>query len=337
MKQIAVYIGVGIISLLSLIGFSLTGVATENQADFSVNAEQSAYQVDKSKTYFDLSLPVNEAVPLVIHVTNNSEEAIEVAGELSPATTNINGVVEYGKTQNQLTSSVPFDITKVASFEKEKQTIAPKQTVDFVVNVSVPTKDYAGIVAGGITLRDVTEEKTSSETKGMFKNKFAYAIALLVHGDKTPVENAVTLKEVTPTQVNSRNVVSAAIENKTANYINKVSIEASVTDASGKEVLSEKKEDMQIAPSSLFQFPIYYEKQAMKAGKYTLTMTVRSEKQEWQLKKSFTITEEKATALNKTDVSEKEESRNVQWLVLGLVGIIFLLLIILIVVLRKKR
>lgn len=337
MKQIAVYIGVGIISLLSLIGFSLTGVATENQADFSVNAEQSAYQVDKSKTYFDLSLPVNESVPLVIHVTNNSEEAIEVAGELSPATTNINGVVEYGKTQNQLTSSVPFDITKVASFEKEKQTIAPKQTVDFVVNVSVPTKDYAGIVAGGITLRDVTEEKTSSETKGMFKNKFAYAIALLVHGDKTPVENTVTLKEVTPTQVNSRNVVSAAIENKTANYINKVSIEASVTDASGKEVLSEKKEDMQIAPSSLFQFPIYYEKQAMKAGKYTLTMTVRSEKQEWQLKKSFTITEEKATALNKTDVSEKEESRNVQWLVLGLVGIIFLLLIILIVVLKKKR
>ncbi|MGM0106759.1 DUF916 and DUF3324 domain-containing protein [Enterococcus sp. AZ197] len=337
MKQIAVYIGVGIISLLSLIGFSLTGVATENQADFSVNAEQSAYQVDKSKTYFDLSLPVNESVPLVIHVTNNSEEAIEVAGELSPATTNINGVVEYGKTQNQLTSSVPFDITKVASFEKEKQTIAPKQTVDFVVNVSVPTKDYAGIVAGGITLRDVTEEKTSDETKGMFKNKFAYAIALLVHGDKTPVENAVTLKEVTPTQVNSRNVVSAAIENKTANYINKVSIEASVTDASEKEVLSEKKEDMQIAPSSLFQFPIYYEKQAMKAGKYTLKMTVRSEKQEWQLKESFTITEEKATALNKTDVSEKEESRNVQWLVLGLVGIIFLLLIILIVVLRKKR
>ncbi|HDP1317577.1 TPA: DUF3324 domain-containing protein, partial [Enterococcus faecalis] len=118
---------------------------------------------------------------------------------------------------------------------------------------------------------------------------------------------------------------------------NKVSIEASVTDASGKEVLSEKKEDMQIAPSSLFQFPIYYEKQAMKAGKYTLTMTVRSEKQEWQLKKSFTITEEKATALNKTDVSKKEESRNVQWLVLGLVGIIFLLLIILVVVLRKKR
>lgn len=62
----------------------------------------------------------------------------------------------------------------------KKQTIAPKQTVDFVVNISVPIKDFVGIVAGGITLRDVTEKKT-------------------------------------------------------ANYINKVSIEASVTDTSGKK------------------------------------------------------------------------------------------------------
>lgn len=225
--------------------------------------------MDKSKTYFDLSLPANESVPLVIHVTNNSEEAIEVAG--------------------------------------------------------------------GITLRDVAEEKTSSETKGMFKNKFAYAIELLVHGDKIPVENVIMLKKVTPTQVNSQNVVSAAIENKAVNYINKVSIEASVTDASRKEMLSGKKKDIQIAPSSMFQFPIYYKKQAMKAGKYTLTMTVRSEKQEWQLKELFTITKEKATALNKTDVLKKEENKNVQWLVLGLVEIIFLLLITLVVILKKKK
>ncbi|WP_280115504.1 WxL protein host-binding domain-containing protein [Enterococcus gallinarum] len=89
------------------------------------------------------------------------------------------------------------------------------QTVDFVVNVSIPTKDCAGIVAGGITLRDISEEKTSDETKGPFKNKFSYAVALLVHGEKIPVEDVITLKEVMPIQVNSRNVVSAAIENET--------------------------------------------------------------------------------------------------------------------------
>lgn len=336
MRQILSYIGLGAVSLISIFCFTTTGIATENQADFSVTAEKSMYQVDKTKTYFDLSLPVNESVSLIIHVTNNSEKSIEVAGELSPATTNINGVIEYGKAQNQLTSNVPFDIMKVASFEKEKQTIAPKQKVDFVVNISVPTKNYAGIVAGGITFRDVTEEKASAETKGMFKNKFAYAIALLVHGEKTSVKNDVTLKEVIPTQVNSRNVVSAAIENKTANYINKVSIEASVTDTSGKKVLSEKKEDMQVAPSSIFQFPIYYEKQKMKAGKYILSMIVKSENKEWQLKKDFRIIEEKANALNKTDVSEQEETKDVKWFVIALVVGSLLLINALMFVLRRK-
>lgn len=165
----------------------------------------------------------------------------------------------------------------------------------------------------------------------------------IIEENKIVIKNRLSLKEQKTGKYNSV-ILSDQLREELEIYINKNFTEYVNNDElehylfpSGKEVLSEKKEDMQIAPSSLFQFPIYYEKQAMKAGKYTLTMTVRSEKQEWQLKNSFTITEEKATALNKTDVSEKEESRNVQWLVLGLVGIIFLLLIILIVVLRKKR
>lgn len=332
MRQILNYIGLGIVFFIDIFSFSITGLASETQADFSVNTEQSMYQLDKTKTYFDLSLPVNESVPLVIHVTNNSDKIMEVAGELSPATTNINGVVEYCKTQNQLTSNVPFDIMKIASFEKEKQIIAPKQTVDFIVNVSVSTRDYTGVVAGGITLRDVTEEKNSDETKGMFKNKFAYAIALLIHGEKASTKNTITLEEVTPTQINSRNVVSAVIENKTANYINKVSIEADIINKSGKKVLSERKEHMQIAPSSIFRFPIYYEKQAMKAGEYTLTMFVKSEKQEWKLKKTFRIIKEKATTLNETDVSEKAD---IEWFVIALAGITLLLIVVLFFALKK--
>lgn len=47
----------------------------------------------------------------------------------------------------------------------------------------------------------------------------------------------------------------------------------------------------------------------MKAGKYTLSMIVKSENKEWQLKKDFRIIEEKATVLNKTDVSEQKNKR----------------------------
>lgn len=144
----------------------------EDQANFSVVADQSPYQVDKDKTYFDLALPANETVDLTIHVTNNSDEAITIAGEVAQATTNLNGVVEYSKTDNKLTQKVPFDVTTIASFDNPQQTIDAHQTVDFVVHVTAPTTDYAGIVAGGISFHDVTEEKATEDT-AMFKNKFA--------------------------------------------------------------------------------------------------------------------------------------------------------------------
>lgn len=121
MRQILNYIGLGVVLLISIFGFTITGIATENQADFSVNAEQSVYQVDKTKTYFDLSLPVNESVPLVIHVTNNSEKVIEVAGELSPATTNINGVVEYGKTKTNLLRMFLLILRKLLLLKKKSR------------------------------------------------------------------------------------------------------------------------------------------------------------------------------------------------------------------------
>lgn len=337
MKQILTYIGIIVFSIIGLFSFSGTTFAENNQSTFSVNAEQSNYQINKEKTYFDLSLPINETVPLIVHVTNNSDKTIDVIGKLSLATTNLNGVVEYGETSNQLNDKVPFDLTKVASFEKDRQTIEPGQTVDFILNISVPTKDYAGLVAGGITFKDITKETKNDDDKSMFTNKFAYAIALLIHGDKTALENKASLVDVKPNQVNSRNTIDATIKNEEANYINKVSIDALVEDSENKTVLEEKKKDMQIAPNSMFNFPIYYDKKEMKAGNYTLKMTVRSEKNEWKFEKAFTITKEKADTLNKSDVIVKDGKEDVSGLIIILLGMIAILLSILFLLIKKRK
>lgn len=74
----------------------------------------------------------------------------------------------------------------------------------------------------------------------------------------------------------------------------------------------------------------------MKAGKYTLSMTVKTENKEWQLKKPFRIIEEKATELNKTDVSKQEEAKDVKWFVIALVVGILLLINALMFVLKRK-
>ena len=325
-------------TLVAFFCFSPTLTFADNKANFSVVADQSPYQVDKDKTYFDLSLPVNETVDLTVHITNDSDETITIAGEVAQATTNLNGVVEYAKTDNKLTDHIPFDITAVASFDNPQQTIDAHQTVGFVLHVTVPTVDYAGVVAGGMSFHDVTEEKEDSNDTAMFKNKFAYVIALLLHGNQDAQQTNLSLTKATPGQVNSRNVIHARIENQASNYLSKVTIKAKVLDSNGKEVLSDEKDSLQIAPDSIFDFPVYYNGKEMKAGKYQMKLTISSGDQNWELKKAFTITQKKAKKLNKTDVSPKEETNNNQWVIIGLMGAVIVLLLVLIVfILRKKR
>ena len=324
--------------IMAFVCFSPALAFADDHANFSVVADQSPYQVDKDKSYFDLSLPVSETVDLTIHVTNNSDEPITIAGEVAQATTNLNGVVEYSKTDNRLTKNVPFDITTIASFDNPKQTIDAHQTVDFVLHVTAPTADYAGVVAGGVSFHDVTEEKEDSNDTAMFKNKFAYAIALLLHGNQEAKANDLKLTSAKPGQVNSRNVIHARIENQASNYLSNVTVKAKVLDDNGKEVLSDKKENLQIAPDSIFELPVYYNGKEMKAGTYRMKLNISSGDQTWELEKAFTITQKKAKKLNKTDVSPKEENNNNQWLLIGLMGaVIVLLLVLIVIVLKKKR
>lgn len=242
--------------------------------------------------------------------------------------------MEYSQTNDELTGNQPFDINEVATLEKDIQTIPPKQTVDFVINVCVPTNDYSGVVAGGITFRDVTEKKENDKNRSMFQNKFAYSIALILHGKRNDAKTELSLQDITPEQINSRNVLTANIHNDSPNYVNKVSIDAKVIDSNKKEILSQKKENMQIAPDSVFKFPVYYEEEKMNAGTYTIQLVIKSNDLEWNLSKEFTIRKDTATKLNAADVIQNSKIKD-NLMVYLLIGLVICLTILVIILYRK--
>ncbi|WP_275344692.1 DUF916 and DUF3324 domain-containing protein [Enterococcus faecium] len=338
-KNTVVFFLFFILITILLLPRSVFAEDSDSKADFLVTVEQSSYQVDKQKTYFDLSLPVNKQIPLTVHVENNSNKSIDINATINNATTNFNGVVEYSETNDQLNGNQPFDITEAAKLEKDIQTIEPKKSVNFVINVKVPTKDYSGVVAGGITLSDVTEDKNIDKKSKMFKNRFAYAVAIILHGEKKEVPTELTLKEVVPNQINSRNVLNTKIINDSANYVSKVTIDAKVVNENRNEVLHEKKDNMQIAPSSIFQFPLHYEEEKMKAGKYTLEMSISSNGSNWNLSKEFTIQEDKAKEFNETDVvqNEQKNTNTMIYVIIGLIAVIVLLTVVVMILLKKRK
>ena len=56
--------------LCGIFAFFPQSVFADDQANFSVHTEPSVYQIDREKTYFDLSVPADTTIDLIVHVTN---------------------------------------------------------------------------------------------------------------------------------------------------------------------------------------------------------------------------------------------------------------------------
>lgn len=301
--------------------------AEENPMNFQVNLSQSEYQIDKQKNYFDLKLPEMKKIALSIELENMADKSIMIEAEINNATTNLNGVVEYGSSDDKL-KGAPFDLKKVVKLTEKKFELAPMSKKIVNLEVEVPTIDYDGVVAGGLTFRDITKKEEKNIKEGsMFTNRFGYAIAIVLHGAKPPVPSNIVLDSVAVTQLNGRNAISAELVNKTANYLNNVIIDSVLKDKNGKEIFNEKKENMQLAPNSIFKFPLLYKEQKIEPGEYELELNIKSNDESWKLKRKFTIEKSQAETYNKSDVIQANKAQETN----KLMGIIILLSVLLLI------
>jgi hypothetical protein len=145
-----------------------------------------------------------------------------------------------------------------------------------------------------------------------------------------------SLEKVEPTQRNARSVISATLLNHEAAYLQSMKVTANVKNKKTNNVILEKEqEDMQMAPNSIFNFPIPYEENEMEAGTYVLAMTVEGSGKKWQFTKEFTISKEEAKTFNEKDVTVKKTESKLIYLLIGL--LLLLLIICLFIILRLKK
>ncbi|WP_337090057.1 DUF916 and DUF3324 domain-containing protein [Leuconostoc pseudomesenteroides] len=285
-----------------------------------VSAVLPENQVNKAHTYFDLLVKPNDEQTLVVNLTNTTDKAQTVNTEVSAAKTNINGVAEYGPSNNKLDQSVPFDFGKVAETPKQVE-VPANSTKKLEVKIKIPNKTWQGIVAGGITITQAASSSTadtSSKAGVTIRNRYAYAIGVVLQtADKTDLKEKLNLAKVSAGQISSRNAVISELHNTTEAYLNGISVTSKVTRQNSKKVIYEaKKSSMQIAPNAVFEYPLSLEGHAFKAGRYTMNMTVKSKKSTWHFTKNFTITNKEAKSLNDKDVTlVHDEGFNWWWLV----------------------
>ncbi|MDT1940328.1 MULTISPECIES: DUF916 and DUF3324 domain-containing protein [Carnobacterium] len=331
-----------LIKILSIITltFSFIGfyakTAQGAELNFAVEPVIPDNQIDKTKTYFDLKMTPGKNQLVEINLRNDTEKEVIVEPKVTSATTNLNGVVEYGPTKEKQDSTLNYQLSDLVEVDKSIK-IPAKSSVVLPLAVTMPEEEFDGILAGGITLQEKqeTKENAASDDKGLsIQNNYAYVVAMVLSVNDKAVDPLLKLNKVEAGQVNARNVINATIQNTTPVYVNQLSVQSKITyKGNTKTLYRSSKEAMQMAPNSHFAYPISLEGKKLEAGEYTLEMTAKSKDNVWKWKKEFTISAEVAKELNTKDVQIKDPS---YWLYI-LIGVILLAIALLIFILYRRR
>lgn len=348
---------------LTLIGMLLIAVlfgsnAYANEFNFSVNAVIPENQVDKTKTYFDLKLAQGEKQTLTVELRNDTAKEVIVETIINSATTNLNGVVEYGKNDIKPDESLKHNLKDLAKTADEV-TIPAKSEKVVKIDVTMPNEAFDGVIAGGITFKEKSSEKesTKSDSNGLaINNEYSYVIAMLLRQNEKALAPNLALTGVSANQVNARNVINVGLQNPISTYLNQLVVKADIyKKGSNEPVYSKEQAGMQMAPNSNFEFPVSLEGKKMEAGDYVVKVSAYGVKSDsgthtvklangetakyehfWEFEDEFSIAADEARAFNRTDVSVEDNSL---WLYL-IIGIVLLFLVIILLIIlyfRKKN
>lgn len=314
-----------------------TVVLGEETLNFHVTPELPQSQIEGTASYYNLNLNPGETETLVLMLQNDKEEPIEVKVTAHTAFTNVNGVVEYGKTAEQADPTLLYSIDELIE-PIDTIELAAKESKRVELTLKMPADSFEGVLAGGLRIEEVRpeEENVNNGESIAIKNEFSYVVGVLARNARTTVQPDLELLDVFADQVNYRNVISATLQNFTPTFVNRLELEATVQREGEDEVLYEASQSqMQMAPNSNFNFPISLEGDRFQSGEYVLNMTARSGEEEWKWTKTFTIEADEARKLNRADVTI---DTSINWWMIGsIILLVSLLGIVLYLFIHKRK
>lgn len=306
---------------------ALTAYGEESELNFFVQPILPESQLDGgASSYFDLNLAAGDSDTLEIEIQNSSDEEITVTVSAHTAFTNVNGLVEYGKDATEPDSTLPVALDALMTTPREVN-LEPMEKKIISLTLTMPEESFEGVLAGGIRLQEVLpEDGENSHEEGIaITNAFSYVLGVVVSNQRTKIDPELDLLDVFANQVNYRNVISATLQNPVSTYINQLTVNATIREEGAEDILYEtSRSDMQMAPNSQFDFPIYLNGESFRSGTYVLKLTAYSEGQEWSWEETFTIEANQARALNRADVTIDSP---INWWMIGMLALLSILAI----------
>ena len=293
--------------LLSFLGTANVNAATSG--DYTIKPGGSSNDVVNidNGNYLITGTPgqTTEIKLMVINKASNTRNFIYYS---STAYTNDNGSLAYDNLK-VTDPSLKIQTKDAVSPKKSTFKVPGNTTATITLKVTVPKKSFNGTLMGGVTVAPYKEKAkgTVGSNGNLIKNKFSYTIPLQIHQKGADGEEAkYSVRTVKPGTVTSskgqHQGVLANIHNSTNSYTGPLSAKAIVTKKGDKSFkITQTYSSQSIAPTTNYNLPISWGKNALQSGNYHLKLTYKTTGgiKSWELNKDFTITNNDAAKYNK--------------------------------------
>ncbi|MBC1292346.1 DUF916 and DUF3324 domain-containing protein [Listeria booriae] len=324
--------------LLIVLIFFGTGTINASAADmnYSVQAIIPENQVDKTKTYYDLKVVPGSKQELSLQVENHSDKKTTLEIGFHTAKTNKNGVINYGGDDRKSDDSLEYNLEDLIEGPSTVE-LKPNETKRITYTLNVPEKVFDGILLGGFYVHKKLEDKETTAKDVQIENDYSYVIGLKVTENGAEVKPDLKLNSIYPGLQNYRTTVFANIQNIKPVIISGMTVEASIYEKNGEEVLHHtKKENQTMAPNSNYDFGVSWDNQPLEPGIYTLKLKAEDgEGNKWSFQKNFEIGKE-VKEVNREAV---EVDNSLNWWLISIIclAVIFLIVCFYILFRKKKR
>lgn len=294
--------------------------------------------------YYDLKVSPDTNQILKIRIYNSGDKEHKFHIALNNGSTNNNGITSYLENNiSDPTLKVPF--SSIASITSDVINIKKREIVDVPITLKIPNTSFKGEILGGIriTLDDNKEQDNKkNKVKASVTSNIAYTIGVVLRESDDLISPKINLLSVQTEQRNTRNFISATLQNSSARIIKKFTASANIYKKGGTKVYySSYNNDMRMAPNSNFNYGISLQDQAFQAGEYTLNIKGEADGVPYNFTKDFTITRSETLKWNKSAVYVRTPTKDSSVLYLIIIGLVLFILIstftFIYTILKKKQ